>query len=233
MTLDLLRDPIWQFIGAILGIIAIVVSVYLFLLQRNRKSLAYKIETETALLTVTDELRGKLQIIYEGVPVQNVHLIILKIISDGNLPIASNDFEKPLNFSFGDEAVVLGAEIIKTNPITLKPKLNIMEGKISLEPTLLNSKDTLTIKVIISQFGGVITPDARIVGVSNIKKVVGDKVSTREVMTSFFIYSILAFTVMFLVPPRVTLRLEPIAFVLCLSISATIAHWAIRKYFIK
>lgn len=78
MTNDILRDPIWQFVGALLGLVAIGVTVYPFLVQKNKKSLSYKIENKTALLTVNDEIKGKLQIVYDGIPIKDVHLILYR-----------------------------------------------------------------------------------------------------------------------------------------------------------
>jgi len=48
---ELLRDQIWQFVGAILGFIAIIVTVILYIVERRRKSLVYKVLTYASLLT--------------------------------------------------------------------------------------------------------------------------------------------------------------------------------------
>jgi hypothetical protein len=69
----------WQFVGALLALVAILLSVILFLAQRKRKSLAYEVVSRTALLSVAEEIEGKLKILYQGKPIRKVHLVILKL----------------------------------------------------------------------------------------------------------------------------------------------------------
>jgi hypothetical protein len=99
--IEFLRDSIWQFICGIGGI---GVAVLIYFLQRRKKSLPYQVLAATPLLTVNEELKGKIQVTFEGTPVQNVHLVLLKILNNGNVPIASSDFELPLSFSFGEKS---------------------------------------------------------------------------------------------------------------------------------
>jgi hypothetical protein len=168
---DILRDPIWQFIGALLALIAIGVSVYIFFLQRTKKSLSYQIMSETELLTVNEEIKGKIQILYEGIPVQKVHLLVLKILNDGNIPVTPDDFKETLSFFFGKKAQILSAEVTETSPKTLKPVLNIIDkNKIVLEPTLINGQDSITTKLLLAQYRGKVTPNARIVGVREVRE---------------------------------------------------------------
>jgi hypothetical protein len=168
---EFLRDPIWQFIGAALGFIAIVISVIIFFMQRRKKSLVYEIATNTSLLTLTDEIRGKVQILFEGLPVQNVHLVILHILNDGNIAITSSDYEVPLTFQFGEKTQILSAEIIRTTPDTLKPEFSLMKNSIEFHPTLLNSGDTILFKVLLAHYEGNVTVNARIMGVAEVKQV--------------------------------------------------------------
>lgn len=169
--IDILRDPIWQFIGAFLALIAIGMSIYLFILQKNKKALSYRIITETALLTVNEEIKGKLKIVYENVPVQDVHLLVMKIENSGNVPITSSDFEEPLTFSFGETTQILSAETTDVVPRTLKPIISIKDSnKIILEPTLLNGKDNFVVKLLLAQYNKYILPEARIIGVGEIRK---------------------------------------------------------------
>lgn len=49
---EILRDPVWQFIGAIFALAAIVIVVIIYWMQRQRKSLSYEIISCTPLLSV-------------------------------------------------------------------------------------------------------------------------------------------------------------------------------------
>ncbi|HYX71952.1 MAG TPA: hypothetical protein VE732_04220 [Nitrososphaera sp.] len=178
MISDFFRDPIWQFIGAVFGLIAIGVSVYLFVLQKSKKSLCYRVLTQTPLLAVNDEIKGKLQILYEGVIIQGVHLLVLKVICNGNVPIKSSDFEQPLTFSFGDEATILSMEVVETSPKTLNPQLQLLSEKMVIQPVLLNNQDTFTIKLLIAQYNGKVDSQSRIIGVREVREVLNDKGET-------------------------------------------------------
>ena len=76
--IDLLRDPVWQFIGATIAIVAIIVSLAVYFAQRRKKRLTYEILSRTPLLSMVEESAGKLQILFEGEIVRDVFLVVLK-----------------------------------------------------------------------------------------------------------------------------------------------------------
>ena len=78
--LEIIRDSLWQFITIVIAIIAIIISIILYLIQRRRKSLSWEIISNTPLLSIDEEIKGDLQILFAGKPVQDIQLIILKII---------------------------------------------------------------------------------------------------------------------------------------------------------
>jgi hypothetical protein len=166
-----LRDPIWQFIGASLGLLAIILSVYLFIQQRKKKSLSYDVLTLTPLLTVNEELTGKIRIVYEGTAVQNVYLLILKVQNDGNVPITPSDFVAPLRFQFRKDLQMLSAEVIETTPDSLDPKIRVNTSGFTLSPLLLNNEDTFILKLLLAHPGSGLGLHVRtrIVGVSEVK----------------------------------------------------------------
>lgn len=164
--LEFLRDPVWQFIGAIFGFIAIV----LFWRTRQNKLLSYKVIANSPLFSVKDENRGKLQVLFDEKPVENVYFIVVKIFNSGNIPIKSSDYEYPVNFNFGDKAKLLSAEVIETKPPDMKISATIDETRVSLTPTLMNENDSVTVKMLVDQFNGQILVEGRIVGIKAIKK---------------------------------------------------------------
>ncbi|MBK6646837.1 MAG: hypothetical protein IPG44_14025 [Anaerolineales bacterium] len=173
--IDLMRDSIWQFIGAVLGLIALIATIIIFFIQRTKKSLAYEIVTSTPLLAVSDEVKGKVQILFEGVQVQNVHLVIFNIINDGNIGITSSDFERPITINLSENAKILSLEVIKTSPGNLDPRLITSETAITISPLLLNAGDVISIRLLVAQYNNVINIDARILGITKIK-IISDKV---------------------------------------------------------
>jgi hypothetical protein len=168
---EFLRDPIWQFIGAILGLVAIIISIIVFYMQRRKKSLAYEIIANTSLLTLNDEIKGKVQILFEGSVVQNVYLILLHILNDGNTAIVSSDYEFPLTFEFGETSQILSAEVVKTSPNKLEPQFTLRKNSVEFTPLLLNSGDSIVFKLLLAQYEGELSVRARIMGVAEVKQV--------------------------------------------------------------
>ena len=183
--IDYLRDPIWQFVGALLTLATIAAAVLIFRAQRNKKSLSYKVISDTRVLTVDEEIAGEVEIIYGGMPVRNVNLCLLKIVNDGNVPVASADYERPLSFRFGDTCQILSAKIVNQSPQNLQPQSRYDATRFYLEPLLLNKKDSLTVKLLIAQYDSIVEPDARIIGVREVRKL-KDRVLFRDINLEFF-----------------------------------------------
>lgn len=166
--IDFFRDPAWQFVGTILAVLAIIISIVLFFAQRKRKVLAYEIISQTAILSEADEVSGKLQILFQGETVKNVHLLVIKLINMGNVPIVSADYEREVKLEFKDSEKILSAEIAETTPDNLSGEIFLNDKNIMLKPILLNPKDAIVIKILISGFQGTVHLDGRIIGVKSI-----------------------------------------------------------------
>lgn len=161
-----LRDPIWQFIGAILALITLGVSIFVIIAQKNRKSLSCRLLADTELFI---PVNGKFRTTYEGHPVQNVFLIIIKVLNDGNVPIEASDFAQELTFAVGPGAHILSAELIHASPENLKPTFRSTQSSVTVQPLLLNSKDEFDVKILCDGYKGGIDIETRIVGVREVK----------------------------------------------------------------
>lgn len=137
---------IWQIFPAL----AIGVSILIYYKSRRIKALSYKIVTDEPLLTVGEELHGKIKILYEGAQVEDISLLIIKFINHGNESIKSDDFEEPITISFSPNVGVLSVELINTNPQTINAKIRSDSDKIIIEPLLLNRGDSITIKALLT-----------------------------------------------------------------------------------
>jgi hypothetical protein len=168
--MELLRDPAWQFVGAVLALVAIVISLIIAIVQQRKKSLSYEVLASTPLLTVNDDLKGKTKILFENVPVQNVYLVVLHFLNDGNIPITASDFESPLFINFSDATKILSVELVKTIPQDLKPKYDVSTSKIEIHPILFNGMDAFLLKFLLSEFDGVIHVEGRLKGVKEIRQ---------------------------------------------------------------
>ncbi|MGC2238356.1 MAG: hypothetical protein WA584_19535 [Pyrinomonadaceae bacterium] len=201
---DFIRDPFWQFVGVILTLIGIVAAFIIFYLQRQKKSLAYEELTNTPVLTVDEQVSGKVKVLYEDKPIKNAQLIVIKLINDGNLPVTSKDYERNFSCTFGDNSKILSSEIVKTNPKELSPKFSpeTNENQIILEPLLLNKKDFLVIKILVTDFKDEINIDARIIGVNRISKLNKSFFEKYYILALIFCFSTIVFSIYELTSPR-------------------------------
>lgn len=180
-------EQIWQFvIATVIALLAIIVSILIYLKQRQRKALSYKILTNTPLLGIEEKIKGKLQILFDDKPVEDVNLIEIIIINSGNIPILITGYEHPISLSFDEKTKILTSEVFKTNPKSLKATVKIEDSRIIVPPVLLNSKDSIILKTLVSQFKGKISVDGRIIGVKDIREIKEAQYFTCTVLIGLF-----------------------------------------------
>lgn len=171
MDWEIFRDQIWNFIGVIIACVTLLITVIIYYFQKHKKGLSYEILSKTSLLTSKEKLEGKIKILYNEQEVQNVKFLEIKILNTGNVGIPSSDYERPIRFIFDAEAKILTAEIVKSEPDSLTTTLNITQNEIVIQPILMNSKDYLVIKAIVSNSEDEeLIVDGRIKDVKSIKK---------------------------------------------------------------
>src|SRR5437899_789086 len=147
-----LSDPFWQ---SIIGIVAVITAIVIYLLQRKRKALSCEVVERTPLLTREEEIGSELQVMFKGMAVQDVYLMAIKILNSGNTPITSSDYERQVSIGFGKDSKILSAQISNCSPESLQPAIHYEDERLSLVPILLNSGDSINIKAL------VIKPDHR------------------------------------------------------------------------
>lgn len=148
--METLNNLNWNLIGGLLAGLSLLATIIIFILQKNKKRLAYEIIAETSLLTTKEKIEGKLKILYEDREVQNVKFFEIKIINSGNVGIPATDFEKPIKIKFSETSKILSCEVIENSPNSLDTKVILSEAEISIEPLLINSKDYFILKAIVS-----------------------------------------------------------------------------------
>jgi hypothetical protein len=195
---EILRDPLWQFIGVILAVLAIGVSILIYLLQRNRKSLSYEIISNTSLLTVNEKVEGKLQILYEGTPISDAQLIVIRVLNSGNVPILETDYKLPLQFVFGKGAKILSAEVTDKVPDNLPATVTSNDNSFEFKSTLLNSKDSITVKALVSDYQGRPKPVARIIGVNSVEPITDFELGSLSLMLVGFILLVIGMSNLFI-----------------------------------
>jgi hypothetical protein len=180
----ILRDPM---VRTILATVAICVTVALFLLGRRRKRLSYLL-SETRVLGIHEGVNpSRVQILFDGEPVTEVHLVTITVNNFGNEPVRVDDFERSLRFSWSEPAKILSAEVTEVNPETLQPTIKTGASEIAVDPLLLNPGDWFRIRTLINQ-DGKLSVDARVAGVKRITKAAASgKATTDQTFRGFAI----------------------------------------------
>jgi len=179
--IDFLRDPAIQ---VVLVIMTIIVPIILYWKQRQRKSLGYEVLSCIPLSSVDRRTlwsyqQAGLQFTFKG---EVIHLITIKVTNTGNVPIKKDDYDAPISFRFGEKAKVLAWRWVEKKPeiIELGTLKSDETGRATIDPTLLNSKDSFMIEMLVSGFDGHVRLGGRIVGVKEIKDMRGGLPTSRE-----------------------------------------------------
>ncbi len=164
---DKLRDPIWQVAIGIVALLLTAVGIWLGWQALSSKGVAYEIVSQAPLVSSQETLAGKLQVSFDGKPVEDVSLVVLRVYNSGNEEIRKADYESPITFSFGQGADVLSAEVVSTQPAGIPASLTRQGNSVVLSPVLLNSNDIIELRAVVSRVQGNIVASCRIAGVSN------------------------------------------------------------------
>jgi hypothetical protein len=163
--LTFVRDPAWQFVGAILALAAIAVTYWIYVRQRQRHRVSYQRLTSIEVLTVKEHMAGRVTVLFDGNPVKSMHIITMKIWNSGSVPILAADFVEPLSLRVVSSARLLSADIISATPFNLRPVVKIEGSLATVQPLLLNPSDSFVVKLLVQDGGEHILPVGRIVGV--------------------------------------------------------------------
>lgn len=185
--LSLMRDSVWQFIGAIIALSAIIISIIIAFWQRKKKSICYKkiLLRMIGLESLKKLSRGKISIIYNDQPIDTVYALVLTIINDGNTQVLAKDFERPITFIFGEDAEIANVEISEKSPDDLEPSIDLLKNRISIAPLLLNPNDTFTLQVLFAKYDFVpLRCDTRIAGIRKVTEYAKDSRRTIYILMS-------------------------------------------------
>lgn len=154
-------------VSAVLAVVAVGVTIYLWWRSRQRKAIAYRL-VASRVVSVRPEAQGRISILYDGEKVEDVHLVDLLIRNSGNVPVAATDFERPFAIVLGDRAHVLGFEVARTSPTDLSPVVTADSGCLTVAPLLLNPGDSFELSALVSDSSARPRLEARVSGVAKL-----------------------------------------------------------------
>lgn len=160
-----LRDPIWTFIGVILALATIAITIWIFWLQRKTKELAIGLLSERRPLSIADEVSSRVTVLLDGKSVKNIRFLVFAVKNSGHIPVSPSDFERAISIYF-EGGEIISAQITHQSPQNINAQLLTSIDSLELRPTLLNSGAEILIQVLLSSEKLEWTLDARINGVS-------------------------------------------------------------------
>lgn len=196
-----LGNPAWIsiIIAALSGIVLPI--VYFLVQRRNRKVKQFSMEIISYLpgVYVAGEVMGKVKVTFNNQPTHDIGTMYMKVQNTGNEPIDMADYagNSQIKFNFGGQTEVLEAEVTETSPKSIKQAINIATssnpGYVIINPFLLKSQESVTLKVLVSGFENEISDETRLIGAKQtIKAKIHSLPSMRNIGFSFAILMIIA-----------------------------------------
>ena len=173
LVYDMSMHAFWEFLTGnggrtVLALAAIVISatiaITIFRLNRKRKSIVYDFLSMTRVVSVQEEMAGRVQVLVDHVPVQDVGIVQIRLTNTGTEPIKASEFVRPITFTVNAPSRIIEASISEKEPASIDAELATDDLRLTLRPTLLNSKDSVVLKLLVSDFDGRISVDSRIEG---------------------------------------------------------------------
>ena len=142
------------------GLTLILTLLTLFLQwQQSNVSLSYEVVDASPLIK-SEEVSQDWELRYQNRKVSNPHLVIYKITNSGSKAITKSDYDQPILINLGESASILESSVVLMSSSNRETTVednaysnNLIvrtddKHTVEIEPTLLNSKDSLLVKII-------------------------------------------------------------------------------------
>lgn len=150
-----LRDPIWQAISVIVGIVALLVSTFVAydLSPTSKRFHELKIHNLISFdpLGLDKKMQGRIALQVDGKVVENVRFLQSIITNTGITPILPQEFLEPLQVTISEPWKLLAVMTNYTHPQNLKVNWTEQAPNIFImDPTLLNPTDEIIVLALIT-----------------------------------------------------------------------------------
>jgi hypothetical protein len=166
-----LSNQFWQVLTSVLAVISIILSFVTVILaykNRRRKGLSYSTSSTAVLPKVQGTVGERLQIQFDGKPVQQIFLNTVTLLCSGNETIKSDDYKA---IEVVPDVRILSAEIVKPSPRCLDANLTFDEAYVRLEPVTMNHRDRIDMKILTGARPHNTVIRAHIAGVEEMKEI--------------------------------------------------------------
>jgi hypothetical protein len=150
--------------AVVVGVAAALIAWLTYRSQRGRKGLEYLVLSTQRL--VDPRVAEDLDVHFDGRPVDDPSLTVLRMVSTGERGIASETFESPLRITLEGASKVVHASVSAVRPSDLPVVLTTDSNRVSIEPLLLNPGDFIEILALADGQPTHVALDARIADVT-------------------------------------------------------------------
>lgn len=159
----------WKFAATLFVAIAgVVVPVWLWQADLSSKSLSITLTTRVSLQPTDKESLQGMAVSVDGKSIENPYLVVIEIANDGSKPILASDFESPLDIRLASDTYFVRSRITKKEPKDIDTDISSDTTSISIKPTLLNPKDSVTVTIVTAGIAPVFETRARVAGIPSI-----------------------------------------------------------------
>lgn len=162
-------------------LLAISVTLILWLLNQRRKELKYKIIKQQPVMSLRGEARKHLKILFNGKAVSDLHIVMVKIQNTGHLSINPGEYQPRLSINTGPGTKIIMSSIIETQPADLDERNSnpgnadsivesFEENLLLIRPILLNQGDSFIIQMLVENLSEKISVGGHIQGIPEIKE---------------------------------------------------------------
>jgi hypothetical protein len=167
------REYFWAIVGALAGVVGVIVSVAFFFSGRSEQARAIGVELISRSVLVDEHVlsarQGRLQVLYDGKEIPNYAILQFRVSNTGNQPIRSVDYEENVGLHFWDLERVLSVEEVSADPGDVSVTCNVNGDHVAFSNVLLNSGDSYVIET------RVVPEPGRLPGVEATGRVAGVK----------------------------------------------------------
>ncbi len=164
-------------IGVLIGILALLLSWWTVATDRNKRLDVHVVSTAEIVRASQDV--SDIRVSIGGIEVRDPVVSVLEIRNSGSQPISGSDFERELEISVSEPALIVQASIIETTPSSLKPALRVEGRSAVLDRLLLNPGDSIRIRTITAAGYPQFSVSARVSGVRDVT--IDDHESHRQI----------------------------------------------------
>lgn len=156
----------WKFLVTLAVTILGVVVPVVWQSDPSSKGMELRLNSITSLEPASQI--NDLHLVLDGKKLESPYSTTVELVNTGSKAVLSKDFDKPIEITVGDGALVITARITGTSPSDMPVEVSTTERIVRIAPHLSNSGDSVSLNIITSGKKPVYSVRARIAGISHV-----------------------------------------------------------------